>query len=665
MYSVAVLRFVNAIADNAQKSKFAQSVEKLFTGLGWPSWIVDLRHGATHDDLPSLATLRIAAVQLLGLLQERYWDPQAELVAELEQGELPGRVDGTRGRDEVMANFRLGVEGAVRTRSAAGTGGGMAEGGEQERSGGGNGTRGRGARGKKRGAAVSREGGAGEKRLKGEDGVVVGQAGDGPDGADAKRESEQSQENEEVSDLVLGAAQLMSTSSALSRVWKLTLGKNVVRTDPALALAMADFVVGKILSRDPTSHLVATVVDMLETGPDLFPIAICRALILGRDRSRERGGPEETTTTHNIKGRHSSSEHQTPFSGGEDVLKEAKRRRKNAHSVLGLLIAQDITALKTEALFQSITDKNDFVISPTEDEENTPSAAGGEKITPSEPAELRSSSTPAAKGSRIDRHQLEQRSRWLAALLELSVDLRGAFPPLLSILADAGCLSQDRVKALVSLFLGKTISQTFRRQNPLYAKQRFQFAKGLLARRENAQEGEITTGRVSVGGENNNGSGGTYADEYFLWLPVGCTFDVVNRTIGEGWVKEPRDHSQKFFAEKEEISSAPPAAETPAETAESAVDGRAGENREEELVAGSGTSSEPGSCEIAPETVTEGGVAPKTEGETGGGETEGGRFLSLEAMLRGLTSAPFENFSQAVRGSGTAIDGEREAQIAA
>lgn len=77
-YSTALLRCVNGLVEPSQKGNFASSVQSLAQSVGLPSWIVDLRHEATHKDLPSLCTLRLAASYLLEYLSQRYWGVQAE-----------------------------------------------------------------------------------------------------------------------------------------------------------------------------------------------------------------------------------------------------------------------------------------------------------------------------------------------------------------------------------------------------------------------------------------------------------------------------------------------------------------------------------------------------------------------------------------------------------
>ena len=44
---------------------------------GLPRLLVDIRHEATHNELPSLGVLRLAAQSALNWLQDSYWGQQA------------------------------------------------------------------------------------------------------------------------------------------------------------------------------------------------------------------------------------------------------------------------------------------------------------------------------------------------------------------------------------------------------------------------------------------------------------------------------------------------------------------------------------------------------------------------------------------------------------
>ncbi|TPX33001.1 hypothetical protein SmJEL517_g03987 [Synchytrium microbalum] len=75
-YSMAIIRFVNGLVDASQVTGRLQSVAAVADSLGIPLWIVDLRHAATHESLPSLSLLRAAAQQALRWLDAHYWSLQ-------------------------------------------------------------------------------------------------------------------------------------------------------------------------------------------------------------------------------------------------------------------------------------------------------------------------------------------------------------------------------------------------------------------------------------------------------------------------------------------------------------------------------------------------------------------------------------------------------------
>eukprot|EP00930_Biecheleria_cincta_P073743 TRINITY_DN61034_c0_g1_i1.p1 TRINITY_DN61034_c0_g1~~TRINITY_DN61034_c0_g1_i1.p1 ORF type:complete len:673 (+),score=140.23 TRINITY_DN61034_c0_g1_i1:71-2089(+) len=77
MYAMAVVRLVNGIVDVGHRGSILSRAQ----GLEWPQWFVDLRHEASHQSLPSLPLLRLAAQEAVWLLVERFWRPQLARVA--------------------------------------------------------------------------------------------------------------------------------------------------------------------------------------------------------------------------------------------------------------------------------------------------------------------------------------------------------------------------------------------------------------------------------------------------------------------------------------------------------------------------------------------------------------------------------------------------------
>jgi hypothetical protein len=76
--AMAVIRMVNSLVDPWQRRHVAQSVQLIANALHLPRMLVDLRHAATHTELPPLALLQTAATVALRWLNEWYWLPQSE-----------------------------------------------------------------------------------------------------------------------------------------------------------------------------------------------------------------------------------------------------------------------------------------------------------------------------------------------------------------------------------------------------------------------------------------------------------------------------------------------------------------------------------------------------------------------------------------------------------
>lgn len=68
-YAAAIIRMVNGLVDPLQSGAYARSIAAIATQLGLPSWLVELRHAATHEDLPSLELLREACREVFDQLK--------------------------------------------------------------------------------------------------------------------------------------------------------------------------------------------------------------------------------------------------------------------------------------------------------------------------------------------------------------------------------------------------------------------------------------------------------------------------------------------------------------------------------------------------------------------------------------------------------------------
>lgn len=60
-YASAIIRLVNGLVDPLQLGTYARSIASIAAQLNLPAWFVELRHSATHEDLPSIEVLRQAA----------------------------------------------------------------------------------------------------------------------------------------------------------------------------------------------------------------------------------------------------------------------------------------------------------------------------------------------------------------------------------------------------------------------------------------------------------------------------------------------------------------------------------------------------------------------------------------------------------------------------
>ncbi|KJA29303.1 hypothetical protein HYPSUDRAFT_61328 [Hypholoma sublateritium FD-334 SS-4] len=90
-YAAAVIRLVNGLVDPLQAGAFARPITAIAQQLGLPAWLVELRHAATHEDLPSLELLREAARQAMAWLLHNYFLPTLHPVAAPAQEAAPLR----------------------------------------------------------------------------------------------------------------------------------------------------------------------------------------------------------------------------------------------------------------------------------------------------------------------------------------------------------------------------------------------------------------------------------------------------------------------------------------------------------------------------------------------------------------------------------------------
>jgi hypothetical protein len=110
---VVFSRFVNGLVDPAQQGLYARSIATIAHQLDLPIFFVQLRHSATHEDLPNLEVLRSGGkqvvywyylfslpfpsdtcnMQALDWLYERYWIPQVHSLRGLSTSTLDDGLD--------------------------------------------------------------------------------------------------------------------------------------------------------------------------------------------------------------------------------------------------------------------------------------------------------------------------------------------------------------------------------------------------------------------------------------------------------------------------------------------------------------------------------------------------------------------------------------------
>lgn len=88
---MAIIRMVNMVCDSGQQGATAISITKIAEQFGLDRILVDLRHDATHGQMPSIEYLEIGARLALKYWRKVYWKPTLrteELLQETIQGKL-------------------------------------------------------------------------------------------------------------------------------------------------------------------------------------------------------------------------------------------------------------------------------------------------------------------------------------------------------------------------------------------------------------------------------------------------------------------------------------------------------------------------------------------------------------------------------------------------
>jgi len=74
-YAMAIVRFINGMADPMQTGPYARPISMIAQRLGIPAEIVQLRHQATHEDLPSLNVLQSGLWSCIAYLRDYVMGP--------------------------------------------------------------------------------------------------------------------------------------------------------------------------------------------------------------------------------------------------------------------------------------------------------------------------------------------------------------------------------------------------------------------------------------------------------------------------------------------------------------------------------------------------------------------------------------------------------------
>ncbi len=74
-YAMSIVRFINGMADPLQTGPYARSISMIVQCLGIPIELVQLRHQATHEDLPSLPVLRAGLWSCIAYIRDHSLGP--------------------------------------------------------------------------------------------------------------------------------------------------------------------------------------------------------------------------------------------------------------------------------------------------------------------------------------------------------------------------------------------------------------------------------------------------------------------------------------------------------------------------------------------------------------------------------------------------------------
>ena len=95
--------FVTGLLDSQQESKYKVSMYTQAQKVGLPALFVDIRHEATHGDMPNLTNLRSAADRALKWLWDDYWKDLERKATSVESADLKTVDGGEHVRENIGA----------------------------------------------------------------------------------------------------------------------------------------------------------------------------------------------------------------------------------------------------------------------------------------------------------------------------------------------------------------------------------------------------------------------------------------------------------------------------------------------------------------------------------------------------------------------------------
>ncbi|PKI85941.1 rRNA-processing protein las1 [Malassezia vespertilionis] len=124
MYAMAIVRFVNSVVDSFQTGMYAQSISSIAERIGMPQWLVQVRHMATHEDLPSMSVCREACALALAWLDAHYWQPTLHPghdahTAQDTQAETAARQAAAASAAQLLHAYRVHAQALAKDKSLA------------------------------------------------------------------------------------------------------------------------------------------------------------------------------------------------------------------------------------------------------------------------------------------------------------------------------------------------------------------------------------------------------------------------------------------------------------------------------------------------------------------------------------------------------------------